>query len=812
MFLRFLSTAWRNIVKHKVFSVINFIGLSIGIALTVLIFIYVREEVNYDRFQSKLDRIYRIKYSLPSQNMELASSPPPIAPRLPEYFSDVESVARLFGRSASIKRSGSSEIYEEESVYFADTTFLNIFDLEFIQGSPDEAFRENTVLLTDVTATKYFGAENPIGQSLNFSGRIDFEVVGVVKEYPSNSSIHFSMLLPYENMFDLEEDQTSAIMRQNLERNFVISHSFTYILLKEGSDPSAIDKGMDDFMKEFAPEQMQVGQVFTLFPLKDIHMESTLLAEPEATNSWSTIYLFIAVSLLTLAIASINYINLSTAQSFSRVKEIGVRKVMGSDKRQLIFQFLTEAFLFVGVSVLVALFLVNLSIPILNDLTNKNFIFSEVMDGQLILLLLALILILTVLAGSYPAFFVTGFNTVNALKGSKLQATGGGKLLRRSLVGFQLLVTSFLLVAALIILQQLNFINNKALGFDKERIVMISLFSQNLNNIFSGTDTTFQTRLKTYADELKSQSFIGSSTRLSSEVGSGISFRGTVPEGFTPEDNMFHANLKIDYDFFETFEIEIVAGRPLSQEYASDATEGFMVNETAVREYGWGNPQDAIGKTFNLEGKIGTVVGVMKDFHFMGLTQPLTPLSADISAFGSPLLAVKVIGDDLPGAISFMEDTWNELFPEKTFEYSMLDESLANQYEAYKDFGMIIGYFTLIAIVISCMGLYGMILYNVQRRQKEIGIKKVLGANVGLILSQMYKEFLILVIVGFLLAIPLSYYAVSDWLDSFVYSIEISPVEYLIGLVIIVVLVFATISRTALVAALSNPIDAIRSE
>ncbi len=812
MFRRFLSTAWRNIVKHQVFSIINFTGLSIGIALTVLIFIYVREEVNYDRFQTKLERIYRIKYSLPTQNMELASSPPPIAPRLPEYFSDIESVARLFGRSASIKRSGSPEIYEEESVYFADTTFLDIFDLEFIQGSPDEAFRENTVLLTDVTATKYFGTENPIGQSLNFSGRIDFEVVGVVKEYPSNSSIHFSMLLPYDNMFDLEDDQTSAIMRQNLERNFVISHSFTYILLKEGADPSTIDRSMDDFMKEFAPEQMQVGQVFTLFPLKDIHMESTLLAEPEATNSWSTIYLFIAVSLLTLAIASINYINLSTAQSFSRVKEIGVRKVMGSDKRQLVFQFLTEAFLFVGVSVLVALFLVNLSIPILNDLTNKNFVFSEVMDGQLVLLLIGLILLLTLLAGSYPAFFVTGFNTVNALKGSKLQATGGGKLLRRSLVGFQLVVTSFLLVAALIILQQLNFINNKALGFDKERIVMISLFSQNLNNIFSGTDTTFQTRLNTYADELKSQSFISSSTRLSSEVGSGITFRGTVPEGFTPEDNMFHANLKIDYDFFETFDIEIVAGRPLSREYASDATEGFMVNETAVREYGWGNPQDAIGKTFNLEGKIGTVVGVMKDFHFMGLTQPLTPLSADISAFGSPLLAVKVMGNDLPTAISYMEDTWNKLFPEKTFEYSMLDENLARQYEAYEDFGMIIAYFTLIAIAISCMGLYGMILYNVQRREKEIGIKKVLGANVGTILSQMYREFLILVIIGFLLAIPLSYYAAADWLESFVYSIDISPIEYLIGFLIITVLVFATISRTAISAALSNPIDAIRSE
>jgi putative ABC transport system permease protein len=428
------------------------------------------------------------------------------------------------------------------------------------------------------------------------------------------------------------------------------------------------------------------------------------------------------------------------------------------------------------------------------------------------LIITGLVLIITLLAGSYPAFFVTGFNTVNALKGQKLHATGGGKLLRRSLVGFQLFVTSFLLVGALIILQQINYVNNKALGFDKDQVVMVSLFSQSLNNIFSGSDTTFQVRLETYADELRQQSPIKSTTRLSAELGGGISFRGTIPEGFTADDNLFHANLKIDYDFFETFDIEIVAGRPLSRAYATDASEGFVVNETAVYEYGWGSPQDAIGKTFNLEGKEGFIVGVMKDFHFMGLTQPLTPMSADISAYGSPLLAVKVVGEDLPESINMMEEKWAELFPEKTFEYTLLDESLAAQYESYVDFGTIVGYFTLIAIIISCLGLYGMILYNVKRKQKEIGIKKVLGANVSSILGQMYKEFFVLILIAFVLAVPISYYAVSDWLDSFVYSIDIGLEEYLIGLVIIILLVIATISHTALKAALSNPVNAIRNE
>ncbi|MEJ2006098.1 MAG: ABC transporter permease, partial [Cyclobacteriaceae bacterium] len=299
MFRRFFTSAWRNIVKHQLFAIINFIGLSIGIALTILIFIYVREEVSYDQFQSKVDRIYRLKYSLPSQNMELASSPPPLAPRLPEYFSDIESVARLFGRSASIKRTGSDEIFEEESVFFADTTFQKIFDLEFVSGSDEQAFRPNTVLLTESTAHKYFGDENPVGKSLNFSGRVDFEVVGVIRDYPSNSSIYFTMLLPYDNMYDLEDDQTAAISRRNLESNFVISHSYTYVLLKEGADPSTVNSGLDGFIEENIPEQMQIGQIFSLFPLSDIHLESTTLAEPEAPNSWSTIYLFVAVSILT---------------------------------------------------------------------------------------------------------------------------------------------------------------------------------------------------------------------------------------------------------------------------------------------------------------------------------------------------------------------------------------------------------------------------------------------------------------------------------------------------------------------------------
>ncbi|MEQ8927541.1 MAG: FtsX-like permease family protein, partial [Fulvivirga sp.] len=808
--IRFLITAKRNIARNKVYAFINFTGLSIGIALTLLIFIYVREEVSYDTFHSKSERIYRLKYSLPAQGMELASSPPPIAPKLPDYFNDVETTARVFGRNVSIKRDNNpEEVFEETNVFFVDTTFNDIFDLEFISGNPKTALAENQVIITEEMAEKYFGKDDPIGQTLNFANRISFSVSGVVKIFPSNSHILFNMLLPYNNMYDLENATAAQIMRNNLSANFVISHSYTYVLLKEGGNPQTIDDGMEQFMKDNANANMQLGQVFTLMPLEDIHLSSTLLAEPTATNSWSNINLFIAVSILTLLIASINYVNLATAQSFSRIKEIGIRKALGSGKGQLIRQFLSEAFLFVLISIFFSYLLIYFGLPILNDLTGKDFVYTEVVDSQLLSITVIITLLITLLAGTYPAFFVTGFNTINALKGKKIQATGGGSLLRKSLVTFQLTVASFLLVGSILIYKQLNFINNKSLGFDKDQVVMIQLFSQNLNSLFSGADSTFQMRLKTFSDKLETQSSIKATTRVSAPIGQGAVYRGVIPEGFSREDNMIMANIGGDYDFLSTFDIEVIAGRALSEEFPSDVSGAYLVNETAVKDYNWGTPEEAIGKDLNIEGQLGTVIGVVKDFHFIGLTQPLTPLSIGINLQNSPLLAVKVVGDDIQGVVKNMESSWNELFPEKSFEYTFLEDGIARQYAGFNNFGDMIKYFSLIAIVISCLGLYGMILYTTQSKMKEIGIRKVLGASVGTILKSIFKEFSVLILLAFTIAIPVSYYAAVDWLNAFQYKIEIDVFTYVIGLVVILIVVGITIGYNATKAALINPVETL---
>ncbi len=813
MFNRFLKTAKRNILRNKVYALINFSGLSIGIALTLLIFIYVREEVSYDKFHKKSDRIYRLKYSLPSQGMELASSPPPIVPKLADTFSEVETAARVFGRNVSIKRDDNAqEVFEETNVFFVDTTFNKIFDLEFIAGNPEQALKKNNVILIEEIAKKYFGDENPIGQSLNFSNRISFSVAGVVKAMPSNSHISFNMLLPYDNMFDLEAPRAAQIMRNNLANNFMISHSYSYVLLKEGADPKSVDNGMQQFLEDNANPNMLLGQVFTLMPIEDIHLSSTLLAEPSATNSWSNIYVFIAVGILTLLIASINYVNLATAQSFSRIKEIGIRKALGSAKSQLIRQFLTEALLFVLISGVVSQLIIYLALPTLNDLTGKEFQFIQVVDTQLLSICVVITLVITLLAGAYPAFFISGFNTVNALKGKKIQAKGGGNLLRKSLVTFQLLVASFLLVGSIIIYKQLSFITNKSLGFDKDKVVMIQLFSQNLNNIFSGSDSTFQMRLKTFSDQLVNQSSIKSTSRVSAPVGLGAIYRGAIPEGFTSEDNMIMANLSVDYNFFETFGIDVIAGRALSEEFPSDVSGTFLVNETAVRDYNWEMPEKAIGKELAIDGQPGKVVGVIKDFHFVGLTQPLSPLCINLNLTNSPLLAVKISGGEIEQVVETIESSWNSLFPEKSFEYTFLEDGLDNQYAAFNNFGDIIKHFSLISIIISCLGLYGMILYSTQSKIKEIGIRKVLGAGVGTILMSIFREFGLLILIAFTLAIPVSYYAAIDWLDAFQYRIDIDPITYIIGLAVILAVVALTVGYNATKAALVNPVDSIRNE
>lgn len=811
MFKNFLKTAVRVILRQKTYAVINFVGLTSGVALTLLIISYVRSEVSYDQFHEKSDRIYRIKYETPN-GLQLASSPPPIAPVMKDFFPQVEDAGRIYGRNVSIKRPDQAEAFEESGVFFADSSITNIFTLQFVKGNPYRALHDKfTVLITEEMATKYFGQDNPIGESLIFSGKHAFKVTGVVKDFPDNSHLRFHMLVPFENMFDLETEQAAAVMRKNLAMNFVISHSYTYVLLKPGADPQEVDRAMPAFLEKYAQPQVRVGQVFTLMPLTDIHLTSTVLAEPSPTTSTSNLLIFVGVGIITLLIACVNYVNLSTAQSFTRIKEIGIRVIMGSNKGHIIGQFLAESFLFCFVSMVLSFGVLYLALPYLNELTGKNLQFMEVVDTQLILLSIGLLFIVTFLAGGYPSYFVSQFNSVNTLKGEAAQG-GGSQWIRKSLVVFQMAVASLLLVGSIAIMDQLHFLQNRPLGFQKDHIITVPLFSQNLNGIFSQRDSAYRSRLQSFRNEIEKMTGIQQTTLSSNAPGLGAIYRGIIPDGFTKEDNLFCANFSVDYDFNDTYEMTLVAGRWFDREFGTDPAEGFVVNESAVNEYKWETPDKALGKTINREGKVGKVIGVLKDFNFTSLTSPVSPVVIELNPNQFNALSIRFDNDQIEQTIAGIEAKWNNLFPEKAFEFSFLDVQLNEQYAAYSSFGSIIRTFTAVAILISCLGVYGLVLFVVQRKVKEIGVRKVLGASVPHILQLIYKEFVLLVVVGFVLAIPLSYYLMNQWLENFTYRITLDVMTYSVTLVILFGITFFTISHQAIKASLTNPVNSLKSE
>ena len=811
MLRNFFKTAGRNILKYKAYSLINFIGLTCGIALALLIMVYVRHELNYDRFQEKADRLYRMSYGVPNGLM-LALTPPPMAPALKEYFPEVEETCRLYNRNVSISRPEDKEAFEEPNIVFADSSFRKMFTLEFVKGNPRHALSEKfTVLINEEMARKYFGDKDPIGESLIFSGKQPFKVAGVVRNFPEQSHVRFNMLVPFDDMFDLETEDTEKLLRNNLAVNFVISHSYTYVLLKPGSDPGKVNAGMDGFMKKHAEERFRIGQKFTLMPLLDIHLKSDLMGEPSTTNSISNIYVFLGIGVLTLIIACINYINLSTAQSFTRIKEIGIRKVLGSMKYQLIGQFLAESFLFTLVSMAIGFAVFYLALPLLNEVTDKTLHFSDVVDMNLVAGSLGLLVVITLLAGGYPAWFVTRFESISALKGAGL-AGQGTQFLRKSLVVFQLAIACMLLSGSLLIMKQIDFLITRPLGFQREQVINIPLFSQNLNGIFQRNDSLYQSRLQTFRDAVERHTNVIRTTLSSGVPGLGITYRGTVPEGFTQEDNLFVAGMSVDYDFLEAYQMQIATGRAFSREAQSDAVDGFIVNETAVREFRWKTSGEAIGKTLTHDGRKGKVVGVIKDFNFASLTEAVSALVISLDPKQFSVLSIRFNNPDVQEVVKQLGADWSGIFPEKAFEYRFLDEQLNDQYSNYRDFGTIIEAFAIIAILIACLGVYGLVLFTVQRKVKEIGIRKVLGANLGNVLVLIYRDFALLILIGFILAVPVSYYLLNQWLTNFTYHTAIDMVTYGLSFVLIVVVVSLTISYQAIRAARANPVTSLRSE
>lgn len=815
MFKSYLIAAFRNLFKHKAFSIINILGLTAGLTACLLIYTYVADELNYDTFHGKKDRIYRVRYDIADFN--LARIPPIMSEHIATFFPEVEATSRLFSRSVSVQvpngTTGNTERFEEDNVNFADSTLLHIFDFKLINGSLEHALTQPfTAIINEEIATKYFGSSNPIGKTLIMEGDNSFQVIAVVEDFPSNSHVHFDMILPYDNMYDLEPDGLEQNVRNNFKVNWMVSHSPTYVLLKEGASPLSVNEAFPDFILEKIPENMRKNQSFSLQPLSDIHLNDELQAQAEASGSRSFLFIFMAVGALTLLIACINFINLSTARSLQRAKEIGMRKVLGAWKSNLIIQFLGESFLTSAIAAILAFIATYLLIPSLNDLTGKELESMVLFTPQILIGLVGLFLFTGFMAGLYPAFYVTKIPPISSLKGEISTKAKGGLAFRKGLIVIQFTISMILISCTLIVFDQLDMMRNKPLGFKRDHIINVPVQSQNFNNVFGGVDGAKRQKMNAYEDAIESIPGVLGSTVSASAPGFGMVNRNLIPEGFTAQDNIIGPVYAVDYDFIDTYEIELVSGRNFSTEYGTDHLNALIINEFALQEFNFGTPEEALGKNINIEGKEAKVVGVVKDFNFLALTEPMRPLIMEISVPQFNVFSIKIENHNIPETLEKLEAEWNSFFPNETFNATFLDEALDQGYAAQEQLGTTVAYFSFLAILISCLGSYGLIMFIASQKMKEVGIRKVLGASIANIILLLSKRFALLAMAAMIISIPITLWLANDWLDDFSYRINISPVSFIIASLLTLILVIITISYQAFKAAMSNPVKSLRTE
>jgi len=820
MVKHYLKTALRNLLKHKLFSFVNILGLGLGMACCFLIVIFVRYEFSFDQFQEKAERVGRVTYtaSFGNSGTVLARIPPPIAPLMPAFFPEVKYAARMYPRSVSVEiKDGVGDRgparFEVEDVVFADSNLLDILTFEFTQGDPLRALDQPfSLIITEEMANQFFGTTDVMGKTVHFLSAYPFRVSGVIKDHPDNSNLRFNLIVPYENMFDIEGENFGPVLRNNLTQNWVVSHSATFVLLEEGASFAAVNERFPEFLAVHGSEQFRDNQEFSLIPLLAIHTESQASLEQVTPANMNYLYLFIGIGLLTLIIACINFVNLSTASSLSRAREIGVRKAVGAGKEGIMGQFLGESILLSFLAFLVSMVLVQLMMPYLNDLTQRELSFNLLSDAWLGLLFISVFLATGLLAGIYPAFFVARFKPIHILKGKGYSSLPKGALLRKVLVSVQFWVSIVLIAGTIGIFRQINYLQEQPMGFEQDQVINVPLFSPNINAVFGGVDANIRQRTNALEEELLQNPKVEAVTLSSGTLGVGAVRRRVDSDHIPPDENVFASGLSVDYDFVETYELELAAGRDFDREFGSDHLDAFVINESAVTLLGWENAEAALGQMVDREGKKGKVVGVVKDFHYRSLRFPIDAFIMDVNPSTFNTFSIRIQDGDIPATLAFIESKWNALFPEKVFENTFLDETIGNSYENDSQFGQIISYFAFLAILISCFGLYGLVTYTAVQKTKEIGIRKVLGASIGHILLLLSREFITLIIIAGLIAGPMVYYGLQQWLSNFAFTINIGLGILLAPLLLVLFIALLTLSYQALKAAFSDPVKALRYE
>ncbi len=808
MLKNYITITLRNIKKYKGYSFINIAGLAVGLAVCMLIMLFVQDELSYDRFHEKSDRIFRVCLDAKVGEIEAvaASSSAPLAETLMRDFPEVESAVRLrnYGFPVFYYK---DKVFSEEKVIWADSAVFDVFTIPFLKGDPKTALtKPNGLVITETMAKKYFGNEDPMGKVINSDRRFDYLVTGVVKDMPQNSHFHFDFLAVLARY----ADSKSPIWFQN--------NWYTYVLLKEGADWEAVNAKFNSaLIKYIKPQVEQAFQTtweqlvkqgakynYYLQPLTDIHLKSNFTNEFEPNGRMANVYIFSFIAFAILCIACFNFMNLSTARYSSRAKEVGIRKTLGSDFGQLLRQFLSESIIMVFIAALLSVVLVYLLMPVFNNISGKELSFNLFSSYYTLPSLILLIITVGSAAGIYPAFFLASFKPITVLGGS-LKDGVKGKAFRSSLVIFQFTISIVLIIGTIIVFTQLEFIQNKNLGYDKEQLLVIRK-----------TDDIGRS-INAFKEDLRKNPYVKS-----------VSNSNDLP-GMNYGDNLYeyHLDSKInrqllkrgfaDYDFVKTFEMQMALGRYYSREWTADTINSIVINEAAVKALRIKNPigteiyETGIAGESNMAYKI---IGVIKDFHFASLHQPIEPLAMQVfnsRSFGKYTI-VRLSTNNIRQTLESIKSIWATYAGKQQFEYTFFNEDYDRLYKSEERTSKLFATFSILAIMIGCLGLFGLAAYTAEKKTKEIGIRKVLGASIQSILVLLSKEFVKWIVIANVIAWPVAFYLMSQWLNDFAYRTDISFMVFLYAGISALIIALVAVSYQAVKAAIANPVKSLKYE
>ena len=805
MIKNYFKIAWRNIIRQKGYSGINIIGLAIGIAACLLILQYVSFELSYENFHENKDRIYRVqldRFDNGKLSTQWAAGAYAAGNSFKDAIPEIEDYVKLAPRDPVIAEVNNQPL-KIDKVFYATNSFFSIFTYPLIAGDKKTALIEPfTAAISETTAKILYGTTDALGKTLTLNRRRNYTITAVYKDVPVNTQLKPDILLSYPTFVKLVAPDN------NPETAWQWDGCLTYLLLRKGADQKVVEKKFVPIVQKFTAAEMKrfnAGANYYLEPLTDIHLHSHYIGEPAPNGDGKTTYLLLGIAFFIAVIAWVNYINLATARAINRAKEVGIRKTVGSQRKQLILQFLSESALLNFLALVLALVIVVIAIPGFNKLSGQNLSFSLFSTAGFWLGLIALFLIGVFFSGLYPAFVLSGFKPIEVLKG-KLIATTKGTLLRKGLVVFQFTASLFLLIGTLAVYQQIQYMRKQSLGINIDQTLIVKPPAV-------VTDSTYMQNMSAFKDALNQQTGIKGVTISTSIPGEPVDWNagGIKLVGTDESTQKQYRVIGMDHDYLKQYGIKLIAGRYFSKDFGTDDS-AVIFNKKGFEQLGLNKPEDAVGKRIDFWGRRYTIVGVAENFHQQSLQEAFAPLIFRLIPDVRGYLSVKTPASNASETIALAKSNWARFFPGNTFEYFFLDDHFDQQYKADQRFGQVFGLFTLLAILVACLGLFGLASFTTIQRTKEIGIRKVLGASVVGILKLLYQEFATLLVIAFVIAVPLAWLIVTNWLQGYAFRINIHWSYFVLPFIAIMVVALLTVSFQSIKAAIANPVKSLRTE